>query len=51
MRFTKYPGKSWDEILPGVRDEERDLVRRLVVYESGERLSAEEVMFTLLWWR
>ena len=44
MRFTEYPGKTWEEILPGVQDEERDLVSKLVVYESADRLSAEGVM-------
>jgi hypothetical protein len=43
MRFTEYPSKVWEEILPGVQDEERDLVRKLVVYESADRLTAAEV--------
>jgi hypothetical protein len=43
MRFTKYPGKSWEELLPGVSEEGMDLVSRLVVFESGDRLSADEV--------
>lgn len=45
MRFTKYPSKSWEEILPGVQSVERDLISKLVVYESGDRLSAEEVCY------
>jgi cyclin-dependent kinase len=47
MRFTKYPSRSWDEILPGVEIKGRDLVSKLVVYESGDRLSAEEVCYLL----
>jgi hypothetical protein len=43
MRFTQYPSKPWDEILPGVSSGGRDLVSKLVVYESGDRLSADEV--------
>jgi hypothetical protein len=43
MRFTQYPRKSWEEILPGLQPKERDLVSKLLVYESGGRLSAEEV--------
>ena len=46
MRFTEYPSNSWEEILPGVQNEERDLVSKLVVYESADRLSAEEVCYT-----
>jgi hypothetical protein len=43
MRFTQYPSKPWNEILPGVSSGGRDLVSKLVVYESGDRLSADEV--------
>jgi len=43
MRFTKYARKPWEEILPGLQPQERDLVSRLLVYESGNRLSAQEV--------
>jgi hypothetical protein len=43
MKFTEYPSKPWDEILPGLESAGRDLVSRLVVYESGDRLSADEV--------
>jgi hypothetical protein len=43
MRFNEYPRKAWEEILPGVQDEERDLVSKLVVYESGDRITADEV--------
>lgn len=43
MRFTKYASKSWEDILPGLQPAEQDLVSKLVVYESGNRLAAEEV--------
>lgn len=43
MRFTKYPSKPWKDILPGLQPTEQDLVSKLVVYESGDRLIAEEV--------
>lgn len=43
MNFAKYPQKQWEDILPGVEDDERDLVKLLVQYESGWRLSAEDV--------
>ncbi|KAI6882907.1 kinase-like protein, partial [Hortaea werneckii] len=42
MDFTRYPGKEWREILPEAEPEARDLVRRLVVFESGRRLRADE---------
>ena len=48
MRFNEYPCKTWEEILPGVQDEERDLVSKLVVYESANRLPAVEVCYSLL---
>jgi hypothetical protein len=47
MRFVQYPRKSWEEILPGLQPQERDLVSKLIVYESGDRLSAEEVCLTV----
>ena len=43
MNFTKYPGKEWSEILPGCDQHAIDLVRNLVVFESGDRLSANAV--------
>jgi cyclin-dependent kinase len=46
MEFKKYEAKKWEEILPGAGEEELELVKSLVVYESGERLSAEEVRKT-----
>lgn len=43
MSFTKYPGKTWHEILPGISGEARGLVKDLVRYESEDRLGAEKV--------
>lgn len=43
MNFTKYPGKSWEEILPDAEANARELVKHLVVYESAWRFSAEDV--------
>ena len=43
MTFVQFPGKTWEEILPGVEAEGRDLVGKLVRYQSTERMSAEEV--------
>ncbi|KAL8764746.1 MAG: hypothetical protein Q9194_006866, partial [Teloschistes cf. exilis] len=42
MQFHVYEGRKWEEVLPGAGEEARDLVGKLVRYESGERLSARE---------
>lgn len=43
MAFTEYPGRTWDEILPGAEPKAIDLVKRLVKYEGSERLDAQTV--------
>jgi cyclin-dependent kinase len=43
MRFMQYARKPWGEILPSLKPQERDLVSKLLVYESGDRFSAEQV--------
>ena len=43
MTFVQFPGQTWEEILPGVEAEARDLVGKLVRYQSTERMNAEEV--------
>ncbi|KAL3445355.1 kinase-like protein [Aspergillus insuetus] len=44
IEFYKYPAKHWDEILPGSSSNGRDLVSKLVCYESGQRMSAEQAL-------
>ncbi|KAL4970626.1 putative cell division protein kinase (Ctk1) [Aspergillus stella-maris] len=44
IEFYKYPAKNWDEILQGSSSNVRDLVSKLVRYESGQRLSAVEAL-------
>ncbi|KAK4548775.1 hypothetical protein LTR36_008548 [Oleoguttula mirabilis] len=44
MNFTKYSSKAWNELLPGAEAKVVQLVSRLVVYESGQRLSAEQAL-------
>ncbi|KAM0714268.1 hypothetical protein Q7P37_010055 [Cladosporium fusiforme] len=44
MKFTTYPSKPWSEILSGLQPEEFDLVRDLVVYESKNRLTADQAL-------
>ena len=43
MQFVEFPAKSWEEILPNANAVARDLVRKLVRYQSSERLTAAEV--------
>nr|OQO18390.1 hypothetical protein B0A51_13721 [Rachicladosporium sp. CCFEE 5018] len=44
MNFTKYPGKTWDAILQGIRQQAKDVVSLLVMYESSRRLGANETL-------
>ncbi|QSZ33171.1 hypothetical protein DSL72_002757 [Monilinia vaccinii-corymbosi] len=39
-----FPSKSWEELLPDAEGHGRDLVARLVVYESGNRLTADQAL-------
>ena len=43
MTFAEFLPRSWEEILPNVEEGERDLVDKLVKYESGHRLKAAQV--------
>lgn len=43
FEFNKYPAKPWQQLLKGASSRGRDLVSRLLVYESSRRLTAEEV--------
>lgn len=40
-----FPSKSWEELIPNAGDDGRDLVANLVVYESGNRLTADQVIY------
>ncbi|KAI4842502.1 kinase-like protein [Aureobasidium sp. EXF-8845] len=42
MAFVQYPPKSWTDILPSASADTIELVQRLVTYESGERMKADE---------
>ncbi|KAL8656631.1 MAG: hypothetical protein Q9226_002613 [Calogaya cf. arnoldii] len=44
MSFHMYPPKSWAEILPRASEPARDLVSSLVVYQSGDRMTAKEAL-------
>jgi cyclin-dependent kinase len=42
MNFKDYPAKDWSQILPSAEEQAVDLVKSLVVFESGWRLTAED---------
>ncbi|KAL5339873.1 kinase-like domain-containing protein [Aspergillus crustosus] len=44
IEFYKYPAKPWEEILQGSSSNGRDLVSKLIQYESSQRLSAAETL-------
>ncbi|KAL4879364.1 kinase-like domain-containing protein [Aspergillus karnatakaensis] len=44
IEFYKYPAKQWEDILQGSSSKSRDLVSKLVLYESSQRLSATETL-------
>ena len=44
MNFTDYPGMRWEEILPDCDGDGRGLVSRLVIFESGWRITASEAL-------
>ncbi|KAK0922238.1 mitogen-activated protein kinase [Friedmanniomyces endolithicus] len=46
MNFTRYPARKWEDILEGADPSAVGFVSQLVLYESGQRLTAEEVKKT-----
>ncbi|KAI5241107.1 kinase-like protein [Aureobasidium subglaciale] len=44
MAFVQYPPKAWTNILPGAPSIAIELVQRMIVYESGNRLKADEII-------
>jgi cyclin-dependent kinase len=43
MAFVQYPSKDWKDVLPGASADAVELVQKLVVYESGNRMKADQV--------
>ena len=41
--YQEFPGRTWEELLPGVREEQREVVKGLVCFESRRRLTAKQV--------
>ena len=46
--YQEFPGHTWEELLPDADEIARDLSDRLVRYESGERMTASQVLITFL---
>ncbi|OKL63734.1 hypothetical protein UA08_00901 [Talaromyces atroroseus] len=44
FEFYKYPAKPWEEILQGASSQGRDLVSKLICYESSSRLTATQAL-------
>ena len=44
MSFYEYSSQSWETLLPYATADARDLVSKLVVYESGNRLTAKQAL-------
>jgi cyclin-dependent kinase len=42
--YQEFPGKSWDELLPQVGEISRNLVTKMVCYESGARVTAKKAL-------
>ncbi|KAG9242378.1 kinase-like domain-containing protein [Calycina marina] len=42
--YNEFPGENWEKLLPGAKDEARELVKGLVRYESGRRFTAEQAL-------
>lgn len=41
--YQEFPGESWDRLLPDIEEVAKDLIKKLVLYESGNRLRANAV--------
>lgn len=44
LAFRRFEPKSWSEMMPNAEDGARDLASRLLRFESGERLSADQAL-------
>jgi hypothetical protein len=43
MQFVEYDPQPWSCLVPGASEVEVDIVSKLVTYESGSRMTAEQV--------
>ncbi|TID22456.1 kinase-like protein [Venturia nashicola] len=44
VEWVDYPTQQWSEIIPEVSEAGKDLVSKLVLYESGARLTSEQAL-------
>ncbi|KAE9363593.1 serine/threonine-protein kinase csk1 [Stipitochalara longipes BDJ] len=42
--YQEFPGQPWEDLLPDIDENAMDLVKGLVCYESGKRLTATEAL-------
>jgi len=42
--YQSFPEKTWEQLLPGVDEKSKELVTKLVCFESGQRLTAAEAL-------
>ncbi|KAH7313013.1 kinase-like domain-containing protein [Rhexocercosporidium sp. MPI-PUGE-AT-0058] len=42
--YQEFPAKTWEELLPDASEDARDLVKSLVCFESGNRMTAAEAL-------
>ena len=45
MAFVQYPPRVWTDILPHAPPDAIELIQRLITYESGDRMKANEASF------
>jgi cyclin-dependent kinase len=43
MAFVQYLPRAWTDVLPYASQDAMELVQRLITYESGDRMKADEV--------
>ncbi|KAA8914557.1 kinase-like domain-containing protein [Sphaerosporella brunnea] len=44
ISYRNFPAKPWEELMPYASDDARDLASKMLVYESGDRISAKEAL-------
>jgi cyclin-dependent kinase len=42
--YQEFPGHSWEDLLPGISVELRELVSSMICYESGKRVTAKRAL-------
>ena len=47
MAFVEYPAKDWNKVLPDASADAIRLVQKLIVYQSGDRMKADQVSLSI----